>query len=110
MLKSINTLRPKRNKRSSDYSKKIRSARYKRLRALVLKHNPLCLAHNKEHLADSIDHIVPCARGGAFWDLRNWMPTCQAYNYSKKDNCNGATEMGEDGLIPADWRERKPLL
>ncbi|MGD9608964.1 MAG: HNH endonuclease [Desulfovibrionaceae bacterium] len=65
-----------------------RTSRWQRLRAAVLRRDPLCAycaARGRAEAATTVDHIVPVARGGAFWSQDNLAPACAACNYSKAD-------------------------
>ncbi|WP_052360052.1 HNH endonuclease signature motif containing protein [Solidesulfovibrio alcoholivorans] len=65
-----------------------RSSRWQKLRAAVLRRDPLCAycrARGRAEAATTVDHIVPTARGGRFWDRDNLAPACASCNYSKAD-------------------------
>jgi len=65
-----------------------KTGRWQRLRAAVLRHDPLCrycAARGRAEAATTVDHIQPVARGGAFWDQLNLAPACASCNYSKRD-------------------------
>lgn len=65
-----------------------RSARWSRLRAWVLRKEPMCRYCAKRGVATvatTVDHIEPVARGGDFWSPVNLASACAACNYSKAD-------------------------
>lgn len=64
------------------------TARWRRLREQVLRDEPLCryCARKGIHVpATTVDHIVPVARGGGFWDRNNLCGACLSCNSSKAD-------------------------
>ena len=68
------------------YDKRYHSTRWKRTRAIVLQHSPLCSAcHDAGRVTPArvVDHITPVRRGGAFYDLDNLQPMCDACHNSK---------------------------
>lgn len=58
------------------------------MRAAILRRDPLCrycTARGRAEAATTVDHIVPVARGGAFWSPDNLAPACLSCNSSKAD-------------------------
>lgn len=65
-----------------------RTSRWTKLRAAVLRRDPLCAycrARGRAEAATTVDHIQPVARGGRFWDQGNLAPACLSCNSSKAD-------------------------
>jgi len=65
-----------------------RTSRWTKLRAAILRRDPLCrycAARGRAEAATTVDHIVPVARGGAFWSQDNLAPACLSCNSSKAD-------------------------
>lgn len=60
-----------------------KTARWQKLRAYILRSNPLCRYCGA--VANTVDHVVPVAGGGDFWCMDNLAPACAACNYSKAD-------------------------
>ena len=79
------------------YEPRYNSARWKRLREIVLQKSPLCL-----HCRDAgrvtparvVDHVRPVRRGGAFWDIHNLQSLCQSCHDAK----SGRESHGLDGF------------
>ena len=68
------------------YDKRYHSTRWKRTRAIVLQHSPLCSAcHDAGRVTPArvVDHITPVRRGGAFYDLENLQPMCDTCHNRK---------------------------
>lgn len=66
--------------------KRYNSARWKRLRLLVLRDSPLCAnchANHRIEPAKVVDHIVRVRDGGEFWDIDNLQTLCQRCHNSK---------------------------
>lgn len=65
---------------------------YRRLRALLLKQEPLCRpcsAKGRPTIATMVDHIQPLAKGGAAHDLANLQPICSACHQDKNNRDKG---------------------
>jgi len=65
-----------------------KTARWKRLRALKLRRDPLChycAQVGRTTPANTVDHAQPVTRGGGFWAWENLRSACEACNYSKRD-------------------------
>jgi len=61
---------------------------YRRLRALLLKREPLCRpcnAKGRTTVATQVDHILAIANGGAAHDITNLQPICAECH---QDKCN----------------------
>ena len=43
----------------------------------------VCRANARERFGDVVDHIIPVAEGGAWWDERNHMTMCHPHHNSK---------------------------
>jgi 5-methylcytosine-specific restriction protein A len=62
------------------------TSQWRRARAVYLAENPLCvLCERQGHVAPAtvLDHIVPTADGGSFWDSRNWQGLCDPCHRTK---------------------------
>lgn len=65
------------------------TARWQRLRALVLADEPACRSCRAEKrltAAILVDHIVPAKQGGAFWSRSNLQPLCNACHERKSSD------------------------
>lgn len=61
-----------------------RSARWRRLRRLVLLDRPWCEDESGCHqAAKHVDHIVPIEEGGDPWDETNLRPLCHPHHSRK---------------------------
>lgn len=58
------------------------SARWRKIRAIVLAEEPLCRACRRA-ASREVDHIVPVANGGAMWDRANLQALCKS-DHSRK--------------------------
>jgi 5-methylcytosine-specific restriction endonuclease McrA len=56
--------------------KRYYTARWRRLRAAILRADPICQGHECDQLATVCDHIHPARIGGAFWDPGNLQGLC----------------------------------
>ena len=64
------------------------TSRWRKLREQVLRDEPLCHyceAKGIHTLATTVDHVVPVARGGDFWERENLCGACLSCNSSKAD-------------------------
>lgn len=95
----------------SKYRAVYHSARWQKVRALVLMREPLCRPCGKRGKAvpaNQVDHIVPLEEGGAAFDLDNLQPLCRSCHASKsfsgaqggKERIKGCDENG----LPLDVR------
>ena len=78
-----------------------RTARYQRARAAFLADNPLCAECRREGRtvgAAELDHVVPIAEGGDFWDRANWQGLCGPHHEAKTatENASRAAPEGRD--------------
>ena len=72
--------------RSRQDSSNYHSARWRKLRKLILREKPLCaecLKDNHTTAASVVDHIIPAKSYGDFWDKNNLQPLC-ARHHNKK--------------------------
>lgn len=71
---------------SSNQDKFYHSQKWRKIRELVLKTNPLCThcyMQDKYTLATVADHIKPVRQGGEVWELSNLQGLCEACHNSK---------------------------
>ena len=57
-----------------------KSARWKRVREIVLSENPLCKCGQP---ANIVDHITPIRNGGGIWDSDNLQGLCEKCHNKK---------------------------
>ena len=71
----------KREKKATDsvYS----TARWQRLRKMMLRRQPACQAEGCNELAREVDHIVPMSNGGAQYDMANLQCLCTSCHARK---------------------------
>ena len=84
------------------------SSCYRRARRAFLARNPYCHACKAKGVvmpSAEVDHIVPLADGGPFWDQANLQALCAPCHDEKTANENAVRHVDE---IPgrAAWRER----
>lgn len=60
-----------------------RSARWRRLRARVLRDRPWCEHPGCRLAATDVDHIIRIEDGGNPWDENNLQPLCHAHHSAK---------------------------
>ena len=82
--------------------------RYRRLRRGYLARHPYCRTCRAKRItmaSAEVDHIVPLADGGAFWDTANWQALCERCHDEKTAGENTGRHVAE---VPgrAAWRKR----
>jgi len=62
------------------------STRWRKLRAIVLKRQPICTMCQAKHrytTANVVDHVLPINKGGFAWELSNLQALCTPCHNSK---------------------------
>ena len=80
-----------------------KSPSWRKLRAVALKMNPLCVhckATGLVNMADMVDHITPISEGGDRLSLSNLQPLCNYHHGVKtgKERAAKAAQAAQDAL------------
>ena len=67
--------------RRKHYDPRYNTSRWRKARAIYLKHHPRCESCGR--LASVVDHIQPARLGGSFWDEANYQSLCTYCHASK---------------------------
>jgi 5-methylcytosine-specific restriction endonuclease McrA len=81
-----------------------KTGRWRKLRALKLKREPLChycAQVGRTTPADTVDHAMPTTRGGEFFDWSNLRSACRACNFGKGDK--NESEFLAKGCDSSGW-------
>jgi 5-methylcytosine-specific restriction protein A len=87
-------------KQSDDVDKIYKTQRWRRVRALQLKENPLCDKCRKEGKvkdAEMVDHIKPIRAGGNAYNMDNLQSLCQAHHNKKTALDNSTQNIPREG-------------
>tara|TARA_B100000519_G_C14251244_1_gene442546 strand:+ start:3042 stop:3395 length:354 start_codon:yes stop_codon:yes gene_type:complete len=69
-----------------EHAKLYNTTRWRKMRNMHIKHNPLCVVckkNNRIKVADVVDHIVEVADGGNMYDYTNLQSLCDYHHRSK---------------------------
>lgn len=53
------------------------TARWKKVRLMVLRRDPVCVTEGCRSFTSEVDHIVPLAKGGGAYDMENLQGLCK---------------------------------
>src|SRR6185437_1584280 len=79
--------------RRDDPSYIYNSVRWRKLRAVVLRRDPICKECNEEPSSDA-DHIIPIRQGGAPWSVENLQGLCAGCHSTKTQKESGGRASG----------------
>jgi 5-methylcytosine-specific restriction endonuclease McrA len=69
-----------------EYAKLYNSRRWRNLRNMYYKYNPLCVECKRNNIVKEgkvIDHLIPVSEGGAFYDWKNLNTLCTSCHAKK---------------------------
>jgi 5-methylcytosine-specific restriction protein A len=83
--------KPRRDRRPGDHNAHYKTARWQKLRTLVLTANPLCQSQGCRRPATDVDHVVALAKGGTddLDNLRAYCTSCHSKKTAAHDGSFG---------------------
>lgn len=59
------------------------TAQWKRLRLMVIRRDPVCVAEGCRNFSAEVDHIIPLSKGGSAFALENLQALCKSCHTRK---------------------------